>query len=84
MKFFLRKKKKKGGAVKHVQACLSASKDGESSLHHCAENSLHRRFYRSQGAIRHVQVCLCASTDQESSFHHSWSPVKLVQTCLCA
>ena len=68
------------GAVKHVQACLSASKGGESSLHYCGgpvklvqaclcrRNSLQPRFYRTQGAISHVQVCLCASTDQEAVF----------------
>ena len=27
--------KRRGGAVKHVQACLTASIDQESSLHHC-------------------------------------------------
>ena len=25
----------RGGAVKHVQVCLSARKDGESSFHYC-------------------------------------------------
>ena len=34
------------GAVKHVQACLSSRKDGESSFHHCG------------GPVKLVQTCL--------------------------
>ena len=36
-----------GGAVKHVEACLSAREDRESSFHHCG------------GPVRLVQICLC-------------------------
>ena len=67
-----------GGAVKHVQACLSTSKDGESSFHYCvspvklveaclcAGNTLQRRFNRRGGAVKHVQACLSTSKDGES------------------
>ena len=40
----------KGGAVKHVQAYLSARDDRESSFHRCG------------GPVRLVQACLCAGT----------------------
>ena len=52
------KKFARGGAVTHVQACLGASKDGESSFQYCgspvkdvqtcfwAGNTLQRRFNR--------------------------------------
>ena len=45
--------------MKHVQACLSTCKDGESSFEHygCVVNL--------------VQAHLCARKEQESSFHHS-------------
>ena len=33
--------------MKHVQACLSARDDRESSFHHCGS------------PVRHVQACLC-------------------------
>ena len=39
---------RRGYAVKHVQACLSASKDGECSSYHCG------------GPVKLVQACLCA------------------------
>ena len=86
----------RGRAVKHVPACLRASKDRERRFHHCggsgklvkatlcAVNTLPRRFNRREGAMKHVQVYLSASKDGESSFHHSGGPVKLVQACLCA
>ena len=56
-------------AVKHVQACLSARKNGESSFHKCggpvkleetclyAGNTLQRRFSRRGGALEHMQAC---------------------------
>ena len=37
-----------GGVVKHLQACLSAMEDRESSFHHCG------------GPLGLVQNCLCA------------------------
>ena len=36
-----------GGAVKHVQACLSAREDRESCFHHC------------RGSVSLVQACSC-------------------------
>ena len=87
---------RRGGAVKHVQICLSASKDRDSSFHHyggpvklvqaffCAENTLQRRFNRQGGGVKQVQVCLSASKEGESGFYYGGSPVKLVQACLCA
>ena len=60
--------KRGGGAVKHVQACLSARKDGESSFLHCGGpvklvqnclcvgNTLQRRFHRRGGAVKHTQA----------------------------
>ena len=40
--------KLRGGTVKHVQACLSAREDRESSFHQC------------RGPVRLVQAYLCA------------------------
>ena len=69
---------RRGRAVKHVQACLSASKAGESSFHYCGSlvklvqaclcsgNTLHRRFNRRFGAVKQVQACLSTSKDGES------------------
>ena len=81
--------------MKHVHACLSASKDGESSFHHCgspvklvqaclcARNTLQRRFNRRGGAVK--QGCSSAREDGEISFHYCGSlVVKLVQACLWA
>ena len=34
--------------MKHVQHCLCAGKDRESSFHHCGSR------------VRHMQACLCA------------------------
>ena len=80
--------------MKHVQACFSANKVGESSFHHCgglllqaclcAENTLQSRINRLGSAVKHVQACLSASKNLESSFHHYGCPMKLVQACLCA
>ena len=36
------------GDVNHVQVCLSAKKDSESSFHHC------------EGPVKLVQACVCA------------------------
>ena len=61
------------GALKHIQACLSASKDGESSFHYCrspvklvqaclwAGNTLQRHSNRLGCAVKHVEDCLSAS-----------------------
>ena len=84
---------RRGSAVKHVQACLTESKDGESSFHYCgspvklvqaclcAENTLQGRFNRRGGGVKYVQACLSYSNDGERSFHYSGRPVKLVQAC---
>ena len=80
----------------HVEVCLCASTDQESSFHHCggpvklvqpclrAERILQRRFNRRGGAVKHVLACLSASKDEEGSFHYCGSPVMLVQACLWA
>ena len=82
--------------MKLVQACLSASKDRESSFHHCGgpvklvqaslcvEKTLQRRLNRRGVAVKDVQGCLSLSKDLESSSHHCGGPVKHVQACLCA
>ena len=86
---------RRDGAVQHVQTCLNAIKDRDSSFHHyggpvklvqaclCEENTLQRRFNRRGGGVKQVQVCLSASKDGESSFHHGGGPMKLEQACLC-
>ena len=63
------------GAVNHVLACLSASKDRESSFDLCggpvklvkaslcAVNTLPHRFNRLGSAVKHVQACLSANKD---------------------
>ena len=56
----------------HVQACLCARKDLESSFHHRA------------GPVKLVKACLGARKDLESSFHNCVGLVKLVQACLSA
>ena len=55
---------RRGRAAKHEHACLSASKDGESSFHYCsspvklvqaylwAVNSLQRHLYRQERAVK--------------------------------
>ena len=75
-----------------MQACLSASKEGESIFHHCGGpvkvvqtslctgNTLQCRFNRSVRAVKDVQACLSASKDRGSSFGHYGCPVKLVQS----
>ena len=66
---------RRGGAVKHVHDCLSASKDRESCFHRCggpvklvqaflcAGNTLQRRFNRRGGAVKPVQAYWSASKD---------------------
>ena len=44
--------------MKHLQACLRATKDGECSFHH------------SGSVVKLVQACLTARKDRESDFHH--------------
>ena len=63
----------RGGALKHVQACLRSSKDGESIIHHCKSpvelvqaclwtgNTLQRHLNRLGCAVKHVEDCLSAS-----------------------
>ena len=43
--------------MKHLQACLSATTDGECSFHH------------SVRLVKLVQACLSARKDRESSVH---------------
>ena len=81
--------------MKHVHACLSDSKDGESSFHYCgspvklvqaclwAGNTLQRHLNRRRGAAKHLQASLSARNVRESSIHHCGGPVNLVQACLC-
>ena len=42
--------------MKHVEACLSARKDGESSFHHCG------------GLVKLVQACLNARKIEKAVF----------------
>ena len=91
-----RRLNRRGRAVKHVHARLSASKHGESCFYYCgspvnlvqaclwAGNTLQRRFNRRSGAVKRVHACISASKDGESSFHYCGSHVKLVQACLWA
>ena len=44
--------------MNHVQACLSAKKDGESSFHCCG------------GLVKLMQAYFSARKDRESSFDH--------------
>ena len=71
-----------------MQACVSASKDGESSFHHCgspvklvhvclcAGNILQCGFNRRRGAVKLVQASLSARKDLESSLYHCGGPVQ--------
>ena len=82
--------------MKHVEACLSAREDRESSLHHCggpfrlvqaclcAGKTSYRRFIFRGGTAKHVQACLSAREDRESSFHRCGGPLRFLQACLCA
>ena len=75
--------------MKHVQGCLSARRDGQSTFLHCgspvklvqtclcAGNTLQRRFHRRGGAVKHVQACSSDIKHGESSFLHCGSNVKL-------
>ena len=47
---------RRGRAVKHVQAYLSASKHGESTFHHCG------------GPLKLVQACFCAGNTLQRRF----------------
>ena len=76
--------------MKHVQDCLSARKDLESSFHHCGSpmklvqaclNAGKVCFNQRGSAMKHVQACLSARKDLESSFNHCGGPVKLLQAC---
>ena len=52
--------------MKLVQAHFGASKERESTFHHCG------------GPFKHVQACLSAKKDGESSFHYCGGLLKLV------
>ena len=65
--------------MKHVQACLSAGEDRESSFHYCGS-----LFMCEKDLITTLKACLSCREDPESSFHNCEGPVRLVQTCLCA
>ena len=82
--------------MKHVQACLNARDDRESSFHHCGrpvrwfkpvyarkrpENAF---FNLREGTVKHVKAGLTAREDRECSFHRCRGPVRLVHACLCA
>ena len=54
----------------HVQACLCARKDGESSFHHCG------------GLVKLVHGCFWSRKDRESNCHHRGDALKHVQACL--
>ena len=59
--------------MKHnVLACLSASKDQESSFHHCGS------------PVKPVQACLSTKKELESWFYRNGGTVILVPACLCA
>ena len=51
--------------MKHLQACLRATKDGECSFHH------------SGSVMKLVQACLSARKDRESGLHHCGGRVSL-------
>ena len=82
--------------MKHVQACLSAREDRESSFHHCggsvrlvqtrlcAGKTWQSSFNLQGGAIKHVEACVSIREDRESWFWRCGGPVRLVQACLCA
>ena len=68
---------RRGGGVNHVQACLSARKDLESSFHNCGgpvkpclceKNTLQCHLYRRGRAVKQVKACLSARKDRENSF----------------
>ena len=52
--------------MKHVLACLSASKDRERSFHHCGST------------VKPVQACLRTKKELESCFHLNGNAVILV------
>ena len=52
--------------MKHVQACLYATKDRESSFHDCG------------GPVELPEACFSARKYRESSFHHCGGAVNLV------
>ena len=58
--------------MKHVLACLSASKDRECSFHHCGSR------------VKPIQASLRTKKELESCFHHNGGSVILVPACLCA
>ena len=43
--------------MKHLQACLIATKDGECSFHH------------SRSLVKLMQACLSATKDRQNSFY---------------
>ena len=60
------------GALKHVQACLSARKDGESIFHYC------------ESPVKLVQACLLAGSTLQRHLKPLGCAVKHVQACLSA
>ena len=86
-----------GGGVKHVQPCLSASKDGESSFHLCGSRvKLHGVSLFMCGKHRTTPFsqrrrCFGARAGLfkyqkgcRKQFSHGGGAVKFVQACLCA
>ena len=65
---------RRGGAVKHVQACLNARKDGESGIHNCggllsARKDGESGFHNCGGLVKLVQACLCVGNTIPRRLH---------------
>ena len=54
------------------EACISASKDRESSFHNC------------RVSLKLVLGCLSTRKHRESCINHHGRPVELVESCICA
>ena len=74
----------------HVEACISARKDRESSCYHCGgsvnfvQAILRDRIHRESSLnhrgepVKHMEACISARKDRESSVHHCGCSVNLV------
>ena len=56
--------------MKHVEDCLSAREDRESSFHRCG------------GTVRLEQACLCAGNTSQNRFNLPGCAVMHVESCL--
>ena len=73
--------------MKHVQACLSVSKDGESTFLQvclCANNARENSLYDCGGPVKLMPACLCAENTLQRRFNRREVAVKHVQACLSA